>query len=159
MKGSLKRAAVAALVGGAIAVPALAQDQTPQPAPGQHHGWRHANPEARMEHMVTRMFSSVNASDQQKTQAVTIVRAAAADIRPLEQQLRDGRRAAMQLLAAPAIDRNALEAQRVQQSAVQEQISKRRTQAVADLAEVLTPDQRAALAKRMSERFGGRRAG
>ena len=158
MKGSLKRAAIAALVGGFVAAgPALAQD--PTPAPGQHHGSRHANPEARMEHMVTRMFSSVDASDQQKTRAVTIVRAAAADIRPLEQQLRDGRRAAMQLLAAPAIDRNAIEAQRAQQAAVQEQISKRRTQAMADLAEVLTPDQRAALAKRMSERFGGRRTG
>ena len=65
MKVSLKRAAIAALVGGFVAAgPALAQD--PTPAPGQHHGSRHANPEARMEHMVTRMFSSVDASDQQK---------------------------------------------------------------------------------------------
>ncbi len=158
MKGSLKRIAIAALVGGLVAAPAFAQDQAPEQAPGQHHGWRHGNPEARIEHMVNRMFSSVNASEAQKTQAGAIVRQAAADVRPLEQQLRDGSRAALQLLAAPAIDRNALEAQRAQQASLREQISKRRTQALADLAEVLTPDQRAALAKRMSEHSQRHRA-
>jgi periplasmic protein CpxP/Spy len=166
MQGILKRTAAAALVGGLIAAgPAMAQDRAPRDGhggPAHHHGWRHADPEARadrMEYMVKRMFSSVKASEEQKTQAGAIVRKAAADVRPLEQQLREGRRAAIDLLARPTVDRNAVEAQRARQSALREQISKRTTQALADLAEVLTPDQRASLAKRMSERFRGPRAG
>ncbi|HZR70392.1 MAG TPA: periplasmic heavy metal sensor [Burkholderiales bacterium] len=168
MKGSLKRTAIAALLGGAIAAPAFAQDRAPQDrapeggGPGMHHRWHRNDPQARadrMEFMVQRMFSSVKASDEQKNQAGAIVRKAASDIRPLEQKLRDGRRAGLDLLSRPTIDRNAIEAQRAQQAALREQISQRTTQAMADLAEVLTPDQRAALAKRMSERFGGRRAG
>jgi periplasmic protein CpxP/Spy len=161
MQWSLKRAAAAALVGGLVAAgPALAQDRAPER--GHHHGWRQMDPEARtdrMEYMVKRMFSSVKATDEQKTQAGAIVRKAAADVRPLEQKLREQRRAAIELLARPAIDRNAIEAQRAQQAALRDQISRRMTQALADLAEVLTPDQRASLAKRMSERFRGPRVG
>jgi periplasmic protein CpxP/Spy len=163
MQGILKRTAAAALVGGLIAGgPAMAQDRAPQDGPAHHHRWRHADPEARadrMEYMVKRMFSSVKASEEQKTQAGAIVRKAAADVRPLEQKLREGRRAGIELLARPTIDRNAVEAQRAQQSALRDQISKRMTQALADLAEVLSPEQRASLAKRMSERFRGPRAG
>jgi periplasmic protein CpxP/Spy len=167
MQGILKRAAAAALLGGLIAAgPATAQDRQDgapgRGGPAHHHGGRHADPEARadrMEYMVKRMFSSVKASEEQKTQAGAIVRKAAADVRPLEQQLREGRRAGIELLARPSIDRNAVEAQRARQSALRDQISKRMTQALADLAEVLTPDQRASLAKRMSERFRGPRAG
>jgi periplasmic protein CpxP/Spy len=161
MQWSLKRAAAAALVGGLVAAgPALAQDRAPER--DHHHGWRQMDPEARtdrMEYMVKRMFSSVKATDEQKTQAGAIVRKAAADVRPLEQKLREQRRAAIELLARPAIDRNAIEAQRAQQAALRDQISRRMTQALADLAEVLTPDQRASLAKRMSERFRGPRVG
>ena len=164
MKGILQRAAVAALVGGLVAAPAFAQDRAPErgAGPGHHHGFGQMDPEARtdrMEYMVKRMFSSVKASEEQKTQAGAIVRKAAADIRPIEQKLREGRRAGMDLLARPTIDRNALEAQRAQQAQLRDQISKRTTQALADLAEVLTPEQRASLAKRMSERFRGPRAG
>jgi periplasmic protein CpxP/Spy len=161
MKGNLRRAAIAALVGGLVAAPAFAQDRAPEREPG-HHGWHRMDPEARtdrMEYRVKRMFSSVKASEEQKTRAGAIVRKAAADVRPLEQQLREGRRAAIELLARPSIDRNAVEAQRARQSALREQVSKRMTQALADLAEVLTPDQRASLAKRMSERLRGPRAG
>jgi periplasmic protein CpxP/Spy len=156
-----RTAAIATLVGGLIAAaPSFAQEP---PARGaHHHGWRQMDPEARadrMEYMVKRMFSSVKASDEQKTQAGAIVRKASADLRPLEEQLRQGRRAAIELLARPSIDRNAIEAQRVQQAGLREAISKRMTQTLADLAEVLTPEQRASLAKRMSERFRGGRVG
>ncbi len=168
MKSNLKTAAVAALVGGLMAGPGFAQDRAPQDrapersGPGHPHGFRHMDPEARadrMEYMVKRMFSSVKASEEQKTRAGAIVRKAAADVRPLEQQLREGRRAGIELLARPTIDRNALEAQRSRQAQLRDQISKRMTQALADLAEVLTPEQRATLAKRMSERFREPRVG
>jgi periplasmic protein CpxP/Spy len=154
-----RTAAIAALVGGLLAAgPSFAQER-PVHRGGPHHGARPMDPEARvdrMEYMVKRMFSSVKASDEQKTQAGAIVRKAAADVRPLEQKLREAHRAAFDLLSRPTIDRGAIEAQRTQQASLREAVSKRRTQALADLAEVLTPDQRAALAKRMSERFHSR---
>jgi periplasmic protein CpxP/Spy len=155
---SNRRAAIATVVAGLIAAaPAFAQDRSPERG-GPHHGWRQMDPEARtdrMEYMVKRMFSSVEASEDQKTRAGAIVRRAAADLRPLQEKLREGRGAAIELLSRPSIDRNAIEAQRARQATLREAVSKRMTQALADLAEVLTPEQRAALAKRMSERFRG----
>jgi periplasmic protein CpxP/Spy len=162
-KLSLRRTAIGALTAAAfagLAAPALAQDRFADG--GAHrHGWRNMDPEARadrMEYMVKRMFSSVKASEEQKTRAGTIVRRALDDLRPIQDRLREGRRAAIELLARPSIDRGAIEAQRVEQLKLTDAISKRTTRAFADLAEVLTPEQRAALAKRVSERFGGGRA-
>ena len=162
MASNTRRAAIATVVAGLIAAaPAFAQDRSPERG-GPHHGWRPMDPEARtdrMEYMVKRMFSSVQASEEQKTRAGAIVRAALADLRPIQDRLREGRRAAIELLSRPSIDRPAIEAQRVEQLQLHEAASKRMTQALADLAEVLSPEQRAALAKRMSERFGRRGAG
>jgi periplasmic protein CpxP/Spy len=158
-KFSLRRTAIGTLVAAAlagVAAPSLAQDRPPERG-GHHHGWRNMDPEARadrMEYRVKRMFSSVKATEEQKAQAGTIVRRALADLRPIQDKLREGRRAAIELLSRPSIDRRAIEAQRVEQLKLTEAISKRMTQAFADLAEVLTPDQRATLAKRVSERFG-----
>jgi protein CpxP len=154
-------AAIAALAGGLLAAGPTFAQQPPAHRGAPHHGARHMDPEARtdrMEYMVKRMFSSVQANDEQKARAGDIVRKAAADVRPLQEKLRAGRRAEFDLLSRPTIDRGAIEAQRVQQASLRDAVSKRTTQAFADLAEVLTPDQRAALAKRMSERFQ-RRAG
>jgi protein CpxP len=156
----IRRTAIVALIGGLIAAaPALAQEP---PAHRGAHGWRQMDPEARadrMEYMVKRMFSSVKASEEQKTQAGAIVRRALADLRPVQEKLREGRRTAIELLSRPSIDRRAIEAQRAEQLKLHEALSRRTTQALADLAEVLTPDQRAALAKRMSERLGRRGMG
>ena len=160
----LRRTAIGTFVAAAFAAaagPALAQER-PADGPRTHHGWGRMDPEARadrMEYMVKRMFSSVQASEEQKTRAGAIVRAALADLRPIQDRLREGRRAAIELLSRPSIDRPAIEAQRVEQLQLHEAASKRMTQALADLAEVLSPEQRAALAKRMSERFGRRGAG
>jgi protein CpxP len=154
----LRRAVIATLLGACIAAPAFAQE-APAHRGAPHHGARQADPEARadrMEYMVKRMFSSVKASEEQKTRAGAVVRSALADLRPVEDKLREGRRAAIELLSRPSIDRKAIEAQRAQQASLHEAVSRRMTQALADLAEILTPEQRTALAKRMSERFAGR---
>ena len=57
-------------------------------------------------------------------------------------------------MSAPVIDRAALEQIRASQLQLAEQLSLRITQALADTAEVLTPEQRAALAERIQRRMG-----
>jgi Spy/CpxP family protein refolding chaperone len=158
----LRHTAVVALIGslfGGLAAPVFAQEN---PQGGGHHGWRQMDPEARvdrMEHRVKRMLSRVNATEEQKARAGAIVRQAYADLRPIREKSRDGRKATIELLSRPTIDRGAIEAQRVEQLKLAEAASKRMTQALADLAEVLTPEQRAELAKRMTQRFHGRAMG
>jgi len=62
------------------------------------------------------------------------------------------------LLAAPTIDRAALEQVRVAQMQSADARSRRTLQAMADAAEVLTPEQRAKAAERMRRRMERRHA-
>jgi len=60
------------------------------------------------------------------------------------------------LLAAPTIDRAAIEKLRAEQITLADASSKRMTQALADAGEVLNPEQRKKLAERM-QKMGERR--
>ena len=60
---------------------------------------------------------------------------------------------AVELLAAPTIDRAAMEQVRAGELALAETASKRVTQAIADAAETLQPAQRAKLAEKMKQRM------
>ena len=62
-----------------------------------------------------------------------------------------------EVLAAPTIDRSKLEALRSDHLKLADDASRRITAAVAEAAEVLTPAQRADLARRLEQRFGARR--
>ena len=55
------------------------------------------------------------------------------------------------LLTQPTLDRTAIEALRTDQLALADQASKRFAQAVGDIAEVLTPEQRRKLDERVAE--------
>ena len=55
------------------------------------------------------------------------------------------------LLTQPSIDRAAIEALRVEQIALADAASKRFTQALGDVAEVLTPEQRRKIDDRLTE--------
>jgi Spy/CpxP family protein refolding chaperone len=74
----------------------------------------------------------------------------------MRDRMRNARRQAVTLLSQPAIDRAALEALRADQLQLAEQASRRLTQALADVADVLTPAQRKQLAERAG-RWHGRR--
>ena len=80
-----------------------------------------------------------------------------ADMKPLHAQHMQARQKAMALLAAPTIDRAALEQLRAQEMQSTDAMSKRMTQSMADSAEVLTPAQRAKLAELMKKRMEGRK--
>jgi hypothetical protein len=99
----------------------------------------------RIERGVDRLGWAVDASSEQKQKINAITQKAADDIFELRQASR-GAQAAGRALAAPTIDRAKLEALRADQMKLAETATKRVTDAVADVAEVLTPAQRADLA-------------
>jgi Spy/CpxP family protein refolding chaperone len=70
--------------------------------------------------------------------------------------MREARQQAVALLAEPTVDRAALEVLRAGQLQLAEGASRRLTQALADVADVLTPEQRRQLAERAA-RWHGRR--
>lgn len=95
---------------------------------------------------VSRLLSDVNASEEQKTKIRTIADAALADLQKLSRQHQDSHTALLAILKAPAIDRGKLESLRAQSVQGLDEASKRLAVALADLAEVLTPEQRQQLA-------------
>jgi len=110
----------------------------------------------RLDRMLKHLYVEVDATDAQKQRLGPIVKAATRDLLPLRDQMRDARRQAVTLLSQPSIDRTALESLRAGQLQLAEQASKRFTQALADVADVLTPQQRKQLAERV-ERWRGHR--
>jgi len=128
---------------------------------GYRHGWHHGPMDAegmarRIDKSVEWVLSDVGASAEQKTRVATIARQAAADLAPLRDRHRAARRQAVELLAAPAIDRAAIERLRAEQLRHADDASKRLTQALADIAEALTPEQRAQLRERLERRMSRR---
>lgn len=80
---------------------------------------------------------------EQKARMHALVQTAEADLQPLQKQLRDGHRQALQLLSQPKVDRAALETVRASEVQILDQISRRLVRAGADAAELMTPAQRA----------------
>lgn len=114
-----------------------------------HHG--PGQMDQRMERMVERVFTRVGASDQQKARAREIVKASSAEMASLHKDHESGRQEMIALLSADTIDRNRLEQHRAAHHAQMEQMSKAMTRTLADLAEVLTPEQRREAAKMFAQ--------
>ncbi|MFN9773200.1 MAG: Spy/CpxP family protein refolding chaperone [Burkholderiales bacterium] len=104
--------------------------------------------------MADRVVSAVDGTPEQKLKLQGIAQAAMTDLAPLREQARAARRDGIALLSAAAIDRGAIEALRAKQMGLADGASKRLAQAMADTAEVLTPEQRVKLAERMQKRAG-----
>lgn len=115
-----------------------------------------AQMEERVERMVKHFAVEAEATPEQRERLTTIAKDAARDMAPLREKLRTARTQGIELMAAPVIDRVAIEKLRAEQITLADASSKRVTQALADAAEVLTPDQRRKLADR-AQKFGGRR--
>lgn len=109
-----------------------------------------------LDRMLKHLYVEIDATDAQKQQLAPIVRAAAHDLVPMRTQFQEGRRRAVDLLSQERVDRAALETLRADQLRRAEQASIRLTQALADMADVLTPAQRRQLAERIG-RWHGRR--
>lgn len=102
--------------------------------------------------MSERMLDSVNATAEQKSQIRAILEAARSEREKSATVSRELREKAATLFAQPVVDAAAAESLRQQMSAQHEQQSRRMMQVMLDVSRVLTPEQRAEMAKRMKER-------
>ena len=101
---------------------------------------------------IERMLRHVDASDDQRVQIEEIAEQAIAEMRELRSGKGEIRRAFADILTAETVDRDALEELRVEMSEARDEASKRMTRAIADIAEVLSQEQRLAIAERMAHR-------
>jgi Spy/CpxP family protein refolding chaperone len=154
-----KRAAIATLIGGiaaGIGYKAFAHGGYG----GWHRGGFMAGPldaaavDEHLERMLKHLYVEIDATDEQKQRLAPIVKQAAKDLLPLREKASEARKKAAELLTQDSIDRAAIETLRTEQLQLVEQASKRFTQALADIADVLTPAQRKQLAAHVARRHG-----
>jgi Spy/CpxP family protein refolding chaperone len=154
-------AAVAALAGGA-ATTAISHESGRWLGGGMMHMGMHgdmSDPAAMGEHiekMVAHLAIEIDATPEQESKLAAIAKAAASDLMPLREQWRGAHDEAIALLTGPTVDRAAIEQFRTAHLQLADTATKRLSEALADAAEVLTVEQRQALAERVA-RFHGRR--
>src|SRR5262245_4737491 len=107
---------------------------------------------SRLEWMIDCALWSVDATTEQRRKITGIAERAADDLFALREQHLAGRKQIGEALAAPAIDHARVEALRLSQMKLADQASQRIAAAVLEAAEVLTPTQRADLARRIEAR-------
>ncbi len=160
-----KRVAIATLIGSmaaGIGFKALAHGGG---WGGWHRGGFMAGPidparvDEHVERMLKHLYVEIDATEEQKQRLAPIVKQAAKDVLPLRDKARDARARAVGLFTQDHIDRTSIEALRAEQLQLAEQASQRITQALADVAEVLTPAQRRQIAQRFEHRRSGRQGG
>ena len=99
--------------------------------------------------MIERIGSKVNATDEQKTKLTAIATKLNEGQAERQTAMQSMRQKSMELLSADPVDTNAIEQVRASQTAFMDEQSKRMSQAMVEVAQVLTPEQRAQLAKMM----------
>lgn len=103
------------------------------------------------------VVEDLGGTPEQQGKLSAIAKAAAKDLAPVHDELVLGRRQAVEILTAAQVDRSALEAHRARQMQLLTTVSERLTTAVADAADVLTPEQRVKAVDRLARhlaRFG-----
>lgn len=107
--------------------------------------------------MTDRMLDGLDATEAQRAQIRQITQAAAADMKTQFAGGRELREKGLAILTAPTVDAGAVEALRQQMLAEHDQMSRRMTETMVAVANVLTPEQRAKFAERMKLRGEERR--
>jgi Spy/CpxP family protein refolding chaperone len=144
---------VVGLIGGGAAVVASAHGMGMHRWAGHHFMHDRGDGDGReiSEHagrMAGHLARRVDATDAQKQKLIQIAQGLAREVQPVRQKMYEARKRAMSLLTAPATDRAAIEALRAEQMALADEVSRKLVTALADVAETLTPEQRAKLAKK-----------
>lgn len=146
------RLAAAGLVLAVASTATLVAVAAPHGGHGGHHAMAMGGPMMMKGRMLERMLDDVKASDAQRAQIRQIVEAARSQAPDQHEQRRALREQGLRVFTQPNIDANAAEALRQQMLAQHDQASKRHMQTMLDIARVLTPEQRAQIGQRMTER-------
>jgi Spy/CpxP family protein refolding chaperone len=146
--------ALAAGLTGAAATRAVSQGAFGGGAPWHHGGFigspiDPARIEDRADRMVRHLAIEIDATSEQQEKLRSIVKAAVRDLVPMGEKARAARLQGRQLFTQPTINRAEIEKLRAEQIALVDAASRRFTQALADAAEVLTPEQRQKLNERL----------
>jgi periplasmic protein CpxP/Spy len=99
-----------------------------------------------VQHRLGKALSNADATPEQRDKIDAIVRATVKDVVAMRKDPAQRREKILAILKADTVDRAALEEVRAEQLAVGEAASKRIVQGIADIADVLTPEQRRKLA-------------
>lgn len=110
-----------------------------------------AQAEERADRMVRHLAVEIDANADQQEKLRTIVRSAVRDILPMRERVQTARQQIPALLTQPTINRAEIEKFRVEQVAAADAFTKRIAQALADAAEVLTPEQRRKVGERLRD--------
>lgn len=129
-------------------------------AAAQHGGWSgmrgsfadmtDAEVDKKVERFVAHAAIEIDATDEQRDQIAAIAKAAVKDIRPLQQAMRADGKALKAILLSDTVDQTAVETIRAERLADFDAKSKVVTTALAEIAMVLTPEQRIKLDERIS---------
>lgn len=137
------------LIGAFLAAPAVVQG-----AGGRGGFWHHgrgrgpvdpAEARAHVEHMAAWILATVDGTDAQRAQILTVVNRAVDDLQPIAEQHRANREAWFAALSGPSVDRATLERLRVDELALAGEASQQLVTALADASEALTLEQRTKL--------------
>lgn len=118
--------------------------------PGFGPGWASSLPDglieafvdARADRMIRHLAVEIDATTEQQDKLRAIMHSAVKDLLPVREKMMATRVTGRELLMQATVDRAALEKLRADQIATHEAVSKQLVQAIADAADVLTPEQR-----------------
>jgi len=150
------RMTVVAFLAGAALAGSIAAMAAATGMGGFHHGMMSgphsaADVQAHVDHVLKHLYVEIDATDAQKAQITPLVQQAVSDLLPMHAQLQAAHTQAIEALTQNTVDRTALEAARVAHLQLADQASKRLTQLLADVDEVLTPAQRSSLAAHLKQ--------
>lgn len=151
-------ASLAAAIASVIAIGGSREARAMRGFFGRDHGRHHhgfADREAAREHAELAaewLLRSVDASDEQQARVREIVGTSLDALAPLAEQHRAHHEALIELLGQETIDRGALESLRAQELELADHASRTLVAGIADVAESLTPAQRAELLE-LASRF------
>jgi periplasmic protein CpxP/Spy len=126
-----------------------------------HGGWGYMMSErgmdssrmqSRAEYGINRVLSSVDATVEQKTKITAIVQKTMGEMQPLRDVRRDIRDKLSAALKSSTVDRASIENLRSKQLLMAETISKKMQDTLIEVAEILSPSQRAQLVDRWQSR-------
>jgi periplasmic protein CpxP/Spy len=118
---------------------------------GGHHGPKSGHSAESHLELLQAMLTKAGASDVQKSQIEALLKPALAEMKTAHESHSAAFKQFHDAITAPSIDRARLEALRAGQLKSLDEASKRLVTAISDAAEVLSPDQRAALAAEMEK--------